>query len=843
MKRKFKVTGMTCSACSSHVQKATEKVDGVNEAQVNLLDGSMVVECNENVTDNQIITAVTKAGYGASAISENGTDTVRVAEEKSENEGSEFKKSLGILIFSAVFTLLLMYVSMGEMLSLPTPDFLRGHNNSVTKALLQFILALPVVYANREYFINGFKKLFRLAPNMESLIAVGSLASLVYGLYVTFALSYALANGDEATLHALHMQLYFESSATILTLVRLGKTLEAKSKERTTDAIKSLVALAPDSATKIVDGKEIVVNVKDIRLGDILVCKSGEAFAVDGTVLSGECSVNQANITGESIPVQKKAGDGVISSTTNLNGIVTYKAEKVGEDTAINTIIRLVREAGSSKAPVSRLADKISGVFVPTVFAIAIVSLIVWWIISGSFATAFTYGISVLVIACPCALGLATPVAIMVSAGKGAENGLLIKSAEKLETAHKITTVVLDKTGTVTEGKPEVCGVYAKDIDKLLTVAYSLENSSSHPLSVAITAYCKTQHVLLKTVTNYQDIEGKGIKGDVDGVTYYGGNNALVTSLGFTEISKINELASNGETPLAFVSDNEILGIISVKDKVKESSIYAIDKLKKRGIKVVLLTGDNARTAQAVAKDVGITDVVSDVLPSQKGENIKALQQSGEVVAMVGDGVNDAPALTTSDVGIAIGKGADVAVDSADIVLVRNDLSDVYNVIALSKRTLTTIKICLFWAFFYNVIGIAFACGAFAFAGLSLTPEIAALAMSFSSVCVVTSALTINFFKPKRIAQNVTSHEKISVKTESIEFEIKEKKSMKTITVKVEGMMCPRCEKHVCDALKKIDGVVDATASHESGTATVTLSKDVDEGVIKSAITEAGYEA
>lgn len=839
MKRKFKVTGMTCSACSAHVQKATEKVDGVKEAQVNLLDGSMVVECNENVTDNQIITAVTKAGYGASGYEEqkDGNDSLKLEEK------SVFAHSLKILIFSAIFTLLLMYVSMGEMLYIPVPDFIKGHNNAVTKALLQLVLALPVVYVNREYFINGFKKLFRLAPNMESLIAVGSFASIVYGLYVTFALSYALANGDEATLHALHMQLYFESSATILTLVRLGKTLEAKSKERTTDAIKSLVALAPDTAIKIVDGEEVIVNVKDVKLGDVLVCKSGEAFAVDGTVISGECSVNQANITGESIPVYKKVGDGVISSTTNLNGIVRYKAEKVGEDTAINTIIRLVKEAGSSKAPVSRLADKISGIFVPVVFAIAIITLVVWWILSGDFATAFKYGISVLVIACPCALGLATPVAIMVSTGKGAENGLLIKSAEKLETAHKITTVVLDKTGTVTEGKPEVCGVYSNDIDTLLLVAYSLENSSSHPLSVAITSYCKEQHVSLKTLTNYQDIEGKGIKGDIDGVTYYGGNNALALSLGYQQIEKINELASKGETPLVFMSDTEILGIISVKDKVKESSVYAIEKLKKSGVKVVLLTGDNARTARAVASEVGISEIVSDVLPSEKGDKIKELTSKGEVVAMVGDGVNDAPALTTANVGIAIGKGADVAVDSADIVLIRNDLADVYNVIALSKRTITTIKICLFWAFIYNVIGIAFACGAFAFAGLSLTPEISALAMSFSSVCVVTSALTINFFKPKRIAENVTNYEKITVKTQTLEFEKKEKKEMKTVSVKVEGMMCPRCEKHVCDALKKIDGIVDVVASHESGTATVTLEKEVSIDVIKSAIIDAGYEA
>lgn len=837
MKKKFKITGMTCSACSAHVQKATEKVDGVNQVFVNLLDASMVVDCADNVSDSQIISAVTKAGYGAQSYEDKQSNQTQSVQSK-----SEFLLSLKIFIVSAIFTLLLMYVSMGQMLGLPVPDFIKGHNNSVTNALLQLVLLLPVIYLNIQYFISGFTKLFRLKPNMESLIAVGSFASLVYGLFVTFNLSYALANSDMATLKALHMQLYFESSATILTLVRLGKTLELKSKERTTDSIKALVALAPQTTTLLDNGKEIVVDVKTVKVGDVLVCKQGENFAVDGRVINGECLVNQANITGESIPVSKKAGDEVISSTNNLNGVVYYKAEKVGEDTAINTIIRLVKEAGSSKAPVSRLADKISGIFVPTVFILAIITLSIWWPLSGNFATAFRYGISVLVIACPCALGLATPVAIMLSTGKGAENGLLIKSAEKLETAHKITTVVLDKTGTVTEGKPEVCGVYSDDEQKLLSIAYSLEKNSSHPLSLAITSYCKSQHVSTKTVTNYLAIDGKGIKGDIDGITYYGGNNALATSLGHAKIDMIEELAKKGETPLVFMSNTEILGVISVKDKVKESSVFAIKKLLNGNIKVVLLTGDNKVTADTIAKEVGVTEVYAEVLPSQKGEKIKELRSKGEVVAMVGDGVNDAPALATADVGIAIGKGSDVAVDSADIVLIRNDLMDVYNAIALSKRTITTIKICLFWAFFYNVIGLAFASGAFAFLGLALTPEISALAMSFSSVCVVTSALTINFFKPIRINQNKTNDTKIDLTISRAKFTKKEKEEMQKLSIKVEGMMCPRCEKHVKNALEKIDGVELVTASYETGTVSITLSKPVSENEINLAIIDAGYE-
>ena len=836
MKKKFNITGMTCSACSAHVQKATEKCQGVYEAQVNLLDATMVVQCNETVSDEQIITAVTKAGYGASIYEE------KTQQSKETEIKNGFARSVKILVFSAIFTLLLMYVSMGEMLSLPLPAFLVGHNNAFAKAIVQLVLAIPVIIANREYFINGFKKLFALAPNMESLIAVGSLASLVYGIYVTVLLLIATISNDENTLHALSMQLYIESCATILTLVRLGKTMEEKSKARTTNAIKALVALTPDTAIILKDGQEVQVNVKDIKVGDIIVCKTGEVFVVDGKVIEGSCLVNQANITGESIPVSKKVGDNVISSTVNINGVVKYKAEKVGEDTAINTIIRLVKEAGSSKAPVSKLADKISGFFVPVVFGIALITLIVWLIISGDFSLAFTYAISVLVIACPCALGLATPVAVMVSTGKGAENGLLIKSAEKLERAHQITTVVLDKTGTVTQGKPAVCGIYSNDIDKLLQVAYSLENSSSHPLSLAITSYCKSKDISLKKVLNYSEIEGKGIKGDIDGITYYGGNNALAISLGFKQIDKINELAFKGETPLVFMSNTEILGIISVKDTIKQSSIYSINHLKKGGIKVVLLTGDNANTANAVATEVGITEVISDVLPSQKGDYIKSLQAKGEVVAMVGDGVNDAPALTLSDVGIAIGKGAEVAVDSADIVLVRNDLSDVYNVISLSKRTLTTIKICLFWAFIYNLIGIVIASGIFAFASISLTPEIAALAMSFSSVCVVSTALTINLYKPKRIVENYTENQEILVKINQETFEKKEQKTMEKIEIKVVGMMCPRCEKHVVTALEKINGVIDAVASFESGLVTIIAQEKLDEKVLKQAIIDAGYE-
>lgn len=830
MKKEFKITGMTCSACSSHVKRAVEKVEDVKDVNVNLLTNSMTCTITQEKTVFLIIKAVQNAGYGAI---EKNNDT-NDGEEK-----SEYKKSLKTLYYSLVFAVFLLYFSALAMIGAPLPSFLRGIENKTWLALVQFALTIPIVWLNRNYFKNGFKRLFSFSPNMDSLIAVGSTGALVYGIIVLFILFFAKNNGDVATLAYYGSQLYFESAGIILTLVRLGKTMEAKSKDKTSNAIKKLVALTSDVATKLKDGKEVTVKVSEIQKGDILIAKPGEIFAVDGEVISGASSVNEANVTGESIPVYKSVGSKVISSTHNLNGTVTYRAEKVGEDTAINTIIRLVKEASSSKAPISTLADKVSGIFVPCVFIIALITFIVWLFISD-FSTAFMTALSVLVIACPCALGLATPVAIMVSVGKGAENGILIKSAEKLETMHLTSVVMLDKTGTITNGNPTVTHVICYD-NKLLDVAYSLESMSAHPLSEPIVKYCEKNGAKKCDVTDFSIIEGRGIQGMVDRMPCVAGNISFVKNPNPEMIEQINERSEKGETPLIFLSEEKVLGIIFVKDEVKESSVYAVAELKKKGIQVVMLTGDNERTARAIAKEVGVDKVVASLTPMQKSEEIIKIQKSCNKVIMVGDGVNDAPALAKADVGIAIGKGADVACDSADVVLVRNDLCDVVNAINLSQRTLNTIKVCLFWAFVYNVIGIALACGIFRFASLSLSPEIGALAMSFSSVCVVTTALTINWFKVKRMPQNDGNVIEI---LQQNEIEIEESKgvnnTMETV-VCVKGMMCPHCEKRVKAICESFDGVTDANASFVDGTVKIN-GNGYDLEKIKSAITNDGYE-
>ncbi len=830
MKREFTVTGMSCAACSAHVRKAVEKL-GAEEVNVNLLTGEMTL-VSETLGDAEIIRAVEKAGYGAKP--KNATTKADTSGEP-DTEKDEFKDSLFRFIVSACFALVLLYVSMGSMLGAPLPPFLAGHNNAVSFALAQFLLTLPIIYLNRNYFLNGFRRLFKFSPNMDSLIAVGASAALIYGLIVTFRLSYALGAQDMETVKALHMQLYFESAGIILTLARLGKTMEMRSKKRTKDAIKKLVALRPETAKIIVDGIEKTVKTSEVKAGDLLIVRPGEVFPVDGEVVSGSASVNEANVTGESIPVYKSKGDKVISSTLALNGTVTYVAQKVGEDSAINTIIRLVKEASSSKAPISRLADKISGVFVPAVFAIALVAFAVNLIVLGDFARAFSIGISVLVIACPCALGLATPVAVMVGTGKGAENGLLIKSAEKLEILHKVGVVVLDKTGTVTEGKPEVVSVDSGDEKTLLSVAYSLEKMSAHPLSTAIVEHCEKQGVTAKTVDDFALVEGMGIRGNIDGETYYAGGEKYARSLDH-EID-LSAYARRGETPLAFFTGGRLIGVISVKDRIKPTTPIAVKRLKELGIKVVMLTGDNETTARAIASEAGIDEVYASVLPSGKRDVIADIQSKKQAVAMVGDGVNDAPALTQADVGIAIGKGSDVAVDSADVVLVRSDLNDVYNAVRLSRRTINTVKLCLFWAFFYNVVGIVLASGIFGFAGIYLTPEIGALAMSFSSVCVVTTALTINFFRPKR--EQTEQTEQIETKPT---ITVKKENKMEKLEIKVTGMMCAHCENRVETAVKELPGVSSAKADHEKNLLTVEGEK-LDEGRIKEAVVSAGYTA
>ena len=830
MKKEFKITGMTCSACSAHVLNAVKEVEGVKDVNVNLLTNSMTCEvvAEENVT--KIITSVKNAGYGISEkTNENGESEAK----------AEYKKSLKTLCYSLIFAVFLLYFSLFSMLGAPLPSFLAGVENKAWLAVVQLVFTLSIAWINRNYFTNGFKRLFSFAPNMDSLIAVGSFGAFTYGVIVLIILFIARANGDVETMTYYGSQLYFESAGIILTLVRLGKTMEAKSKDKTTDAIKKLVALLPDTATKIENGKEIQIRLEEVKKGDILIVRPGEIFGVDGEIISGASSINEANITGESIPVYKQVGSKVISSTHNLSGTITYRAEKVGEDTAINTIIRLVKEASSSKAPISTLADKVSGVFVPIVFAIAIITFIVWILISD-FATAFMTALSVLVIACPCALGLATPVAIMVSTGKGAENGILIKSAQKLETMHQISLVMLDKTGTITHGAPTVTHVIVYD-KELLDVAYSLESMSAHPLSGPIVDYCKQNGAKKCDVEIFRIIDGKGIEGKINGISYVAGSISLLKEQNEDMLSVINERSEQGETPVIFAREEKVLGIIFAKDEIKKSSIFAVSELKRKGIDVVMLTGDNEKTALAIAKEVGISKVISSLTPKQKSEEVVKAQNEGKKVAMVGDGVNDAPALAKADVAIAIGKGADVACDSADVVLIRNDLCDVVNAISLSKRTLSTIKLCLFWAFIYNVIGIAFACGIFRFAGISLTPEIGALAMSFSSVCVVSTALTINLFKVKRIPQNETNVvEILEQNAQENNEKDKENTSMEQI-IKVKGMMCPHCEKRVKAICEGFEGVISATPSHEKGEVVIE-GAGYELEKIASAINADGYE-
>lgn len=843
MKKTFIISGMTCSACSAHVQKAVEKLDGVDEVSVNLLTEELTL--NTSLPSCEIISAVQKAGYGAKEKEQ--TDSV----ENLLEGATEYKKSLKTLLISLAFALILAYLSMFAMLGAPLPPFLSGTQNAITLAIVQFILTACIAILNRNYFINGIKRIIKLSPNMDSLICVGAGSAIVYGVIVIIMMIVATSGKDMQTVDHLRMQLYFESAGTILTLVRLGKTMESKSKARTTDAIKRLVALTPDTATIIVDGVEKEIKVTEIKVGDTLLVRQGEIFAVDGQVVSGETSVNQSNITGESMPVYKTVGDKVISSTINLTNPITIIAQKVGEDTAINGIIKIVKQASASKAPISRIADRVSGIFVPVVFAIALICFGVWWIMD-SFSIAFISAISVLVIACPCALGLATPVAIMVGTGKGAENGLLIKSAEKLETARKTQVVIFDKTGTVTQGKPSVTAVITDDKDTLLTVAYSLEKLSSHPLSSAIVEYCEQNGAEKREVSKFENLEGKGISGIIGNEKYFGGNSALAKSLLTDKVQKIlDERSRKGETPIVFGNESGVIGIVSLKDEIKEGAKESVESLKKDGIEVVMLTGDNEKTASVIAHSVGIDKFYAQLLPRQKSEYVKNLKAENKVVAFVGDGVNDAPALVEADLGIAIGAGAEVATDSADIVLVRNDIRDVNNAIKLSKRVMTTIKLCLFWAFIYNVIGIVFACGIFRWAGIALTPEIGALAMSLSSVCVVTTALTINLFKPSRNYQNSDT---VSSKTVVYETNLGENKVFNLQKIKenymeneirkftVLGMMCPHCEARVTKELSAIDGVNNVVASHKNKQVEIECDKSVSNEKIIACITNAGYE-
>lgn len=837
MKEKYNITGMTCSACSSNVEKSISKLRGVKKVTVNLLTNSMQVEYDNQVLSSDIIiSTIEKSGYGAALYSKNINKT-NIAPIRKNDFSDNLKKRL---IWSLVLLIPIMYISMHHMLyqwfNIPVPSIItnifHGNENAIAFSFSQFILLLPILYINRNYFVNGFKNLFYKKPNMDSLIAVGAGAAVVYGVFAIFRIGYGLGHNNMELVSKYAMDIYFESAGTILTLITFGKFLEAKSKGKTSEAIEKLINLAPKTATVIRNGEEQIIDTMDLNLEDVFVVHPGETIAVDGIIIKGNTSVDEASITGESIPVEKKVGDNVVSATINKTGYIHVRATKVGENTTINQIIQLVEEAASSKAPIAKLADKIAGIFVPVVMIIALLSSVIWLISGSGFEFALSIGISVLVISCPCALGLATPVAIMVGTGKGAENGILIKSGEALEIAHNIDTVVLDKTGTITEGKPIVTDVDVFEMDKeeFLKIVSGIEKGSEHPLGEAIMNYCKEKNIKAFEMIEYKSVFGKGIVAHYrDNIHYFAGNEKLMTdnSISIKNVkNKIDSLADQGKTPLIFAkkenNNTSVIGIIAVADMEKKSSKMAIELFKKMNIDVIMLTGDNERTANAVKERLGITKVYSQVLPGDKEKYIKEYQKLGHRVAMIGDGINDAPALARADLGIAIGAGTDIAIESADAVLMKNDLLDSVTCIKLSREVIKNIKENLFWAFFYNIIGIPLAAGIlYPFFGILLNPMFGAAAMSLSSVCVVCNALRLRLFK--------TDYKKGREKI------VKEK------VISIKGMMCEHCKKHVEDALNKIQGVTSKVIL-EKNIAIVLYENEVSDEEIKKVIEDAGYD-
>lgn len=814
MNKKYSVLGMSCAACQAHVQRAVSNLKGVKKVNVNLLSNSMIVDFDESlVNDSIIFKAVKNAGYSAKLFKQ----------EKEKKDNSQLIK----LIVSFVLLILVMYVSMGHMISLPLPAIV--HHNALVFALTQLVLIIPIVIMYFHYFVSGYKKLFKLSPSMDSLIAISATASLIYGIVAIVMIIIGMNTNNQELVNQYRSNLYFESAGMILTFVSFGKYLESISKRKTKKALEKLMDLAPKSARIIRDDKEIEVGIEDVKINDIVIVKQGDSIPVDGVIVDGACSINEANITGESVPVYKKKDDKVFSSTINVAGYIKIKALKVGEDTSIATIIKMVEEASNSKAPISKLADKIAGIFVPIVMGIALLSFIITLLCKGGFELAFNFAISVLVIACPCALGLATPVAVMVGTGVGASNGLLIKDAEILEKTHLIKTVVLDKTGTITYGEPNVTDFINYGKEDVLSIVYSIENKSEHPLAKAIIDYAKKNDVQQVEIKDYKSVEGQGLQATYNDDIFMIGNKKNLKNVHVEpEIeAKLEEFAREGKTPLVVVKNNELISIICLKDEIKPNSKLAVSELQKMGIKVVMLTGDNVATANKIASEVGITEVISEVMPIDKKDVISSLKKDNKhLVTMVGDGVNDALALTYADLGISLKGGSDIAKETSDIVLLRNDLLDVVNSIKLSKRVINTIKLNLFWAFFYNSVGIVLASGLlYPFFKIQLNPMFGSLAMSLSSVFVVTNALTINLFKIKRV-----------------ENKGKEENKME-IVLKVEGMMCAHCKAHVEGALLKIDGVKSAVASLEKNNVVVTLDKDVDKNILIHAIEEAGYKA
>ena len=877
MKEKFQVLGMTCSSCQAHVEKAVSKLDGVEEVNVNLLSNSMNVTYKEDkVTTQDIIKAVEHAGYQASSLKESAGNKVGNREEKKDNVALELKEMKFRLIVSFIFLVPLMYVAMYHMFEdwfhIPTPtvinNLFHGYENAITFGFTQLLLVTPILFVNRKYFKVGFTTLFRRAPNMDTLIALGATAAVGYGIVAIYCMGYGLGHGNIPLVEKYSMDLYFESAGTILTLITLGKYLETKSKGKTSEAITKLMNLAPKVALVIRDGKEVEVSIEEVVKGDIIVVKPGQSVPVDGKIVSGSSLLDESALTGESIPVEKKVGDTVTGASMNKTGYFQMEATRVGNDTTLSQIIQLVEEASSSKAPIAKLADKISGIFVPIVIGIAIVATVIWLLLGASIEFALSIGIAVLVISCPCALGLATPVAIMVGTGKGAENGILIKSAESLETAHLIETVVLDKTGTITEGKPKVTDVIVFNDTKekeFIQLAVSMEAKSEHPLAEAIVNYGKEaynigEEVSYLSANQFESVSGRGIKAVVNNTLYFAGNMAFMkeNNISIDEVTEIaDELAMEGKTPLYFANENGMIGLLAAADTIKDTSKEAIDKLQHMGIDVVMLTGDNKKTAKAIQRKLNIKTVIAEVMPQDKEREVRKIQEQGKRVAMVGDGINDAPALARADVGIAIGAGTDVAIESADIVLMKSDLLDVVTAIELSKSVIKNIKINLFWAFFYNAIGIPLAAGVFfTIFEWKLNPMFASAAMSLSSVCVVMNALRLRYFhssfqkkikketmvehKKEVIVKQVLLQEKQSKNKEETQ-NLGGKKEMEKI-IMVNGMQCNHCKMTVEKVLGGIDGVTNVAVNLEEKKVVVTLSKEVENNKMEEAIKEAGFE-
>jgi len=833
--QKFDIKGMTCSACSTAVDRNVKKLEGINEVNVNLLNNSMIVKYDENVLNNEtIIKKVQDAGYEAFLV-ENGKKTQKNSTE--ENLGKiETNELKNRLIISFIFAIPLFYISMGHMLNWYLPHLFHGYSNAITFAFTQFLLALPIVFINIKYYKVGFKTLYKGSPNMDSLIAIGTSAAMIYGVFSIYKIGYGLGNNDIDMVIQYSHDLYFESAAIVLTLITLGKFLEARAKENTSEAINKLINLTPKTALVLRNNQEIEIPVDELVLKDIVIVKPGNIVPTDGVIIFGNSSIDESMLTGESLPVFKKVGDKIIGASINKSGSFKFEVTKLGEDTVLSQIIKLIEEASSSKAPISKLADRISAIFVPTVIVISILATVTWLFLGYSFEFALSIGIAILVISCPCALGLATPTAIMVGTGKGAQNGILIKSAESLEIAHTINTVVIDKTGTITEGKTQVTDIFTNEKitqDKLLQLCATIEKNSEHPLADAILKKTQEKEIELLNATDFEALNGLGIKAKVEDRVFYIGNKKLLDSKNISLdlfYEKSEKLANEAKTPIFIADESEVLGLIAISDVVKPTSKDAILEFEKMGLEVIMLTGDNYKTANAIAKQININNVIAEVLPQDKEKEIQKLQSLGKKVAMIGDGINDAPALVRADVGIAIGAGTDIAIESANIVLVKSDLLDAVKAIQLSNAVIKNIKQNLFWAFFYNIIGIPLAAGVFyTILGWKLSPMFAGAAMSLSSVTVVLNALRLKLFEP-RISKNLLEKNNISKgdKMEKI--------------LKVDGMTCGHCKARVEKVVSAIDGVDSVEVDLASKNVTVKMSKDISEQTLSDVIVDAGYE-